>query len=66
VRSLELLPVAISDVGGSLGPAGRTLSIRDRTDPALGSTVAELIVYLISRPPHVNISTLDILPTQQV
>jgi hypothetical protein len=27
--------------------------------------VADLIVYLISRPPHVNISTLDIVPTQQ-
>jgi hypothetical protein len=27
--------------------------------------VADLIVYLTSRPPHVNISTLDIVPTEQ-
>lgn len=27
--------------------------------------IADLIVYLISRPPHVNISTLDIVPTRQ-
>jgi NADP-dependent 3-hydroxy acid dehydrogenase YdfG len=24
-----------------------------------------LAVYLISRPPHVNLSTLDIVPTRQ-
>jgi len=34
--------------------------------PALApADVADLIVYLTSRPPHVNISTLDIVPTQQ-
>jgi NADP-dependent 3-hydroxy acid dehydrogenase YdfG len=34
--------------------------------PALApADVADLIVYLTSRPPHVNISTLDIVLTQQ-
>jgi NADP-dependent 3-hydroxy acid dehydrogenase YdfG len=28
--------------------------------------IADLAVYLISRPPHVNLSTLDIVPTHQV
>jgi NADP-dependent 3-hydroxy acid dehydrogenase YdfG len=27
--------------------------------------IADLIVYLISRPPHVNVATLDIVPTRQ-
>jgi NADP-dependent 3-hydroxy acid dehydrogenase YdfG len=27
--------------------------------------IADLAVYLISRPPHVNLSTLDIVPTRQ-
>jgi NADP-dependent 3-hydroxy acid dehydrogenase YdfG len=27
--------------------------------------IADLIVYLVTRPPHVNISTLDIVPTRQ-
>jgi len=30
------------------------------------SDVADLIVYVASRPAHVNISTLDLVPTQQV
>jgi 3-hydroxy acid dehydrogenase/malonic semialdehyde reductase len=35
--------------------------------PALRpADVADLIVYLITRPPHVNVSTLDIVPTRQV
>ena len=34
--------------------------------PALkAADIADLVVYLISRPPHVNVSTLDIVPTKQ-
>ncbi len=34
--------------------------------PALkAADIADLVVYLISRPPHVNISTVDIVPTKQ-
>jgi NADP-dependent 3-hydroxy acid dehydrogenase YdfG len=34
--------------------------------PALApSDIADLLVYLISRPQHVNVSTLDIVPTRQ-
>ena len=38
------------------------LGVLHAVEPA---DVADLIVYLTSRPPHVNISTLDIVPTQQ-
>jgi NADP-dependent 3-hydroxy acid dehydrogenase YdfG len=35
--------------------------------PALAAAdIADLITYLVSRPSHVNVSTLDIVPTRQV
>ena len=79
VLRAELAPqgVRVSDVQPGLTGSELASNVTDPSSragleemftriPALApADVADLIVYLTSRPPHVNISTLDIVPTQQ-
>jgi NADP-dependent 3-hydroxy acid dehydrogenase YdfG len=38
----------------------------DAITPLSGEDIADLVSYLVSRPAHVNVATLDIVPTRQV
>jgi NADP-dependent 3-hydroxy acid dehydrogenase YdfG len=69
VRVTNVQPgLTTSELAGHVSdPTARTqLDEMFETIPPLRSDdVADLIVYLASRPGHVNVSTLDLLPTRQ-
>jgi NADP-dependent 3-hydroxy acid dehydrogenase YdfG len=48
-------------------PAGRQLleSMFEQMTALRAEDVAEVVLHAISRPPHVNISTVTVVPTQQ-
>ncbi|WBU36727.1 SDR family NAD(P)-dependent oxidoreductase [Homoserinibacter sp. YIM 151385] len=48
------------------GDAARAASVYDGMVPLTAEDVAEAIVFAVTRPPHVNIDTMLIMPTDQV
>lgn len=69
VRVTDLQPgLTDSELAGNVTDSDSRVGLEQmfQTIPALRPRdVADLIVYLASLPPHVNISTLDIVPTRQ-
>ena len=69
VRVTDLQPgLTESELAGNVTDTDSRAGLQQMFNdiPALTpADIADLIVYLASRPPHVNISTLDIVPTRQ-
>jgi NADP-dependent 3-hydroxy acid dehydrogenase YdfG len=70
VRVTDLQPgLTESELAGNVtdSDAREGLAAMFESIPALGAEdVADLVTYLVSRPAHVNVTTLDIVPTRQV
>ena len=70
VRVTDLQPgLTQSELAGNVTDSDSRAGLEEmfQNTPALRpADIADLAVYLISRPPHVNLSTLDIIPTSQV
>jgi NADP-dependent 3-hydroxy acid dehydrogenase YdfG len=47
------------------GDAARAAKVYEGVDPLVASDIAEALVWMASRPPHVNIDELVIKPTDQ-
>lgn len=47
------------------GDSGKAKNVYDGTSPLYASDIAEAILFAISRPPHVNINDMLIMPTAQ-
>jgi NADP-dependent 3-hydroxy acid dehydrogenase YdfG len=69
VRATDLQPgLTESELASKVTDTDSRAGLEQMFDdiPALtAADVADLVVYLISRPPHVKISTLDLVPTGQ-
>jgi NADP-dependent 3-hydroxy acid dehydrogenase YdfG len=69
VRVIDLQPgLTTSELAGNVTDAESRAGLDEMFDSfrALeASDVADLIAYLVSRPPHVSIASLDIVPTGQ-
>jgi NADP-dependent 3-hydroxy acid dehydrogenase YdfG len=69
VRVSDLQPgLTESELAGNVTDADSRAGLDEMFEhiaPLTSADIADLIVYLVTRPPHVNISTLDIVPTRQ-
>lgn len=47
------------------GDAARAEKVYDGVTPLSGADVADAILWCVTRPPHVNVNVLEVMPTQQ-
>ncbi len=47
------------------GDAGRAGTVYQGMQPLSGADVADVVAWCVSRPPHVNVNTIEVMPVQQ-
>jgi 3-hydroxy acid dehydrogenase/malonic semialdehyde reductase len=47
------------------GDAARASKVYEGMQPMTAADIAEVVLWCVTRPPHVNVNTLELMPTQQ-
>jgi 3-hydroxy acid dehydrogenase/malonic semialdehyde reductase len=47
------------------GDAGRAGKVYEGMTPLSGEDIADTVLWCVSRPPHVNVNTIEVMPVQQ-